>query len=307
MTVPSHPTLTPSSRWALLGLTAVVAVTCFWWMLALWPLPDEAPEWLVRTRVACFGTRVNGLPDAGGWIMLVGQPVGMLIFLIGAWGPPLRDGLAWLARHGVGRLVLGVAAVTLFVGAGAATTRVLGARGVAFDPTGGPGGSGPLIELTDPAPALDLVDQHGQRVTLHRFADRPVLLTFAFAHCETVCPFLVRNALDAAGRSEAEPVVVVISLDPWRDTPSRLPTVAARWGMGDGAHVLSGSVDEVEETLTRWKIPRIRNAANGDIVHPAVTYVVQRGRLRYQTDGRAESLVAALNRLGTAGSLASTR
>lgn len=289
--------LAPASRWALLGLAAVIVVTLFWWMLALWPLPDEAPEWLVRTRVACFGTRLDGLPDAGGWIMLVGQPLGMLIFLIGAWGASLRDGLAWLGERGAGRLLLGGTAVALVIAVTAAASRVAGARGVSFDPAGGSVAAAPLIELTDPAPALDLVDQHGQRVTLDRFADRPVIVTFAFAHCETVCPFLVRNALEAADRADPAPAIVVITLDPWRDPPSRLPAIARRWELGDGAHVLSGTVDDVEETLTRWKIPRVRNPTNGDVVHPAVTYVVHQGRLRYQTDGRRESLTAALGGL----------
>jgi hypothetical protein len=66
-------------RAAVSALVAIVAVTAAWWALALWPVGGSAPDWLLRTREVCFGATADTLPDAGGWILLVGQPAGMLI------------------------------------------------------------------------------------------------------------------------------------------------------------------------------------------------------------------------------------
>jgi hypothetical protein len=62
----------------------ILAVTVFWWAFALWPVGD-APDWLVRTRLVCFGVDGGGLPDRAGWVGLVGQPLGMLGALLVGW------------------------------------------------------------------------------------------------------------------------------------------------------------------------------------------------------------------------------
>ncbi len=287
------------ARWALAGLAAILLISAGWWALALWPLPAETPGWLLRTREVCFGSTRDGLPHAGGWVLLVGEPAGMLLFLFAAWGQEVRDGLAALRRRWTGRLLLGGAGLGLAAGLLLATLRVADARGMRFDPQGGTGRAAPLVELSGRTPALDLVDQHGAAVTLERFRGRPVLVTFAFAHCETICPLLVRQALMAAAEApRVRPAVLVVTLDPWRDTPGRLGAMAAAWQLPEGAHVLGGEVDRVERTLNAWKVPRVRNEVTGDLMHPALTYVLTPdGRLAYLTDGRPEALLQALSRM----------
>ena len=70
------------SRRDALGLSLLAAVggiTAAWWALALWPLDAGAPTWLVRTRFVCFGSSENGLPHAGGWIALIGEPIAITV------------------------------------------------------------------------------------------------------------------------------------------------------------------------------------------------------------------------------------
>jgi hypothetical protein len=43
---------------------------------------DRCAEWFLRTREVCFGASADGLPHAGGWLQLVGQPAGMLVVLV---------------------------------------------------------------------------------------------------------------------------------------------------------------------------------------------------------------------------------
>ncbi len=272
-------------------------ITAGWWALALWPLPTETPEWVLRARSACFGSTVSGLPDAGGWALLLGQPAGMLIFLFAVWGGAVTRGLEALRHRWAGRLVLAGVALVLLTGTVAAAPRVASAQGASFDPQGGDR-AGPLLELKGDAPELGLVNQQGERVTIGQFRGAPLLVSFAFAHCTTACPLLVKDMLAARRELGGAVPAVVVTLDPWRDTPSRLPSIAAAWQLPEGVHLLSGTVEEVEFVLDRWKIPRIRNQSTGEVIHPSVTYIVApNGRLAYLADGSVERVVQALERV----------
>ncbi len=280
---------------ALLALYALLVITAAWWALALWPVA-EAPAWLARTRALCFGAAPGGLPNAGGWLLLLGQPLGMTAVLLVVWGGEVRTALTRLRAHAAGRLLLGVTAIALLAGATLAAARVRTADAEPFDPVGG---YAVRTRINDPAPALGLVDQAGDSISLDRFAGRPVLVTFAFAHCQTVCPVVVHEALEAQrAAADRRPALLVVTLDPWRDTPARLPAIAAGWSLGGDAHVLSGEVSAVERVLSAWRIPRARNEATGDLSHPAVVYVVSpEGRLTYVLPGGTAALTAALRAL----------
>jgi cytochrome oxidase Cu insertion factor (SCO1/SenC/PrrC family) len=152
------------------------------------------------------------------------------------------------------------------------------------------------------APALALVGQHGDVVDIADLRGRPVLVTFAFAHCETICPVVVRHSLDAqaALRGTGDDVaVLVVTLDPWRDTPSRLPGMASSWGLpGDDAWVLSGDVASVEAALDAWDVPRQRDTTSGEVTHPSLVYIIDRdGTLAYAATGGAEALATLVRRL----------
>lgn len=280
---------------ALLALYAILLVTAAWWALALWPVA-QVPEWLARTRAMCFGSSPDGLPNAGGWLLLAGQPLGMLIVLFAVWGGEVGAAVRRLRQGAVGRALLGATVMALLVAAGLATLRVRSASGEPFDPVAG---GAALTRLNDAAPDLSLVDQHGATLSLADFAGRPVLVTFAYAHCQTVCPVVVHEALEAQrAAADLDPALLVVTLDPWRDTPSRLPSIAEGWGLGPGAHVLSGEVDAVERTLSAWRIPRVRNEANGELSHPAIVYVVSaEGRITYALPGGTAALTEALHAL----------
>jgi len=280
---------------ALAALLAILLVSAGFWALALWPMGADAPGWVARTREICFGRTPAGLPHAGGWVLLVGEPAGMLLFLLAAWGYEVRAGFLMLWRGWPGRLAIGALIVLLGVGAGAASVRVASATGTAFDPAGGRDPETAVVPVGQEAPALGLVDQGGDTVTVASLAGRPAVITFVYAHCETVCPAMVYDVLAA---SEGRAVPVIVTLDPWRDTPARLPAIAAQWQLPEGARLLSGTVEQVEFVLNRWKVPRVRNEVTGDLIHPPVAYVVdERGWLRYQTDASQDALRLALERM----------
>ena len=286
-------------NWMPIGaLGVVLAITVGWWALALWPM-DDAPAWLRLTREVCFGTAETGLPSPGGWLVLTGQPLGMLLVLFAVWGRDVREGLARLSQRVSGQLILGVCAALLVASIAGVTIRVqvADARPFATSPTEEIAVR--LNRINDRPKPFSLVNQLGDTVTLERFKGRPVLVAFAYAHCETVCPIIVNDVLNARDQLQAyDPAVLIVTLDPWRDTPSRLPSIAGRWGMTGDAFVLSGEIEQVERTLNAWRIPRVRNEKTGDLSHPSLVYIVGHdGQIAYVVNGSVPVIRAAVEAL----------
>ena len=286
------------ARAAVAALTAIVAITASWWALALWPMEADAPEWIVRTRDVCFGAGASTLPGLAGWLVLVGQPIGMIGLLIAVWGTELRAGLGLLMARTAGQMATGVV-LALIVGGLAATVARVRTSGLEVFPAGTVDLATQLTRVNDAAPAVSLIDQSGRPLHLESFRGRPLIVTFAFAHCSTVCPAAVADVL-AARRvlDDAHPVVLIITLDPWRDTPDRLQSIAESWNLTTDAYVVSGPPDDVERALNAWRVPRTRNQKTGDIVHPRMVYVVgANGRITYVVSGGAETIAAAVRAL----------
>ncbi|HLV27126.1 MAG TPA: SCO family protein [Gemmatimonadales bacterium] len=284
---------------ALAALAVILVITVGWWALALWPV-TAAPEWLLLTREVCFGTRETGLPNAGGWLVLMGQPLSMLLVLFAAWGDHVMAELRAAGRRFSGQIVLGSSAAILMAGAMGVVLRVQTANAEPFALSRTEAIAGGLTRLSDEAKPIELVNQLGDTVTLEQFKGRPVIVGFAYAHCETVCPVLVNDVLGARSQlAEQKPVVLLVTLDPWRDTPSRLPSIAKQWGVtGPDAHVLSGDPDHVERILNAWRIPRVRNEKTGDLSHPSMVYVVGTdGRIAYAVFSSQSVIRAAVEAL----------
>jgi protein SCO1 len=285
-------------------LAMIVVTTVAWWALALWPVPADGPDWVLRTRAVCFGSTDSGLPAVEGWLLLIFQPIGMTVGLFLVWGRSTREALGLLVRSLPGRLVAAVAVVVLVLGAGGATVRVASAAGAgdvlletpATSPAEHP-------RVARPAPSdLPLADQTGEPFRLDQHLGRTVLVTFAFAHCETICPVLVREVLEAQRLATElgadRPVVVILTVDPWRDPPSRLPSLARRWSLGHDAHVLSGPVDTVLAELETWDIAIERDERTGEVVHPALVYVLdQEGQVAFVATGDGRYVAELLARL----------
>jgi cytochrome oxidase Cu insertion factor (SCO1/SenC/PrrC family) len=278
---------------AVAALGIILVITAGWWALALAEMP-QAPEWLLRTRDACFGNQLGGLPSAGGWILLIGEPVGLLGILIAIAGDELRAGLRALAGQAAGRLLIGLVIGSVLAGLGGAASRVISATADRNSPV-----LGESIAVDLAAPPLSLLDQFGHRRRLTDFRGRPVLVTFAFAHCEAVCPAVIRNVL-AVRREAANAAVLIVTVDPWRDPPSRLPSIATQWGLGEDELVLGGTVGEVTATLVAWGIRADPDPRTGDVAHPATVRVID-------PDGRIGAIVSGAGREPLRRSLALIR
>jgi protein SCO1 len=143
-----------------------------------------------------------------------------------------------------------------------------------------------------------MIDQHGARLSLSGFRGQPIVVTFVFAHCQTMCPFIVAT-LKRAAREGAE--VMLVTLDPWRDTPSSLPGIARQWDLPPSFHVLSSrTVSDVLRVAELYGVTFERNEKTGDIVHPGLVFLIDAdGGLAYTFDNPPAVWVReGLRRLG---------
>jgi cytochrome oxidase Cu insertion factor (SCO1/SenC/PrrC family) len=225
----------------------------------------------------------TGLPGGAGWLMLVLAPLSLFIAIVVLWGAELSSSLRQVARRRLGQGMFAALALATIVEGVWVMQRVQTAwAAIEAIP-------GPLDEMalpqsyprqTQAAPDFTLIDQHGARVSLAAYKGRPVVLTFVFAHCQTMCPFIVAT-LKRAAPEGAE--VLLITLDPWRDTPSSLAGIARQWELPPAFHVLSSrAVPDVLRVAESYRVSFERNEKTGDIVHPGLVFLVDaQGRLAY--------------------------
>lgn len=106
--------------------------------------------------------------------------------------------------------------------------------------------------LAQPAalPAFSLVDHDGARFDRASLRDRWSLVFFGFTNCPDVCPATLAQLAAARRRVLAEgggtfPDIILISVDPERDTPAVMADFVANFG--DGIKGVTGSADEIRE------------------------------------------------------------
>ena len=86
-------------------------------------------------------------------------------------------------------------------------------------------------------PAITLVRDDGRSVSLPAELDdgRPVVLTFIYTTCTTICPMISQTLAQLQselGEDRDKSHIVSISIDPEEDTPARLRQYAKKFGAG---------------------------------------------------------------------------
>lgn len=281
---------------ALAALVVILCITAAWWALALWPAASATPGWIIRFRSVCFGAEANGLPDAVGWALLLGEPAGMIGILLVLWGGAVRRDLRWVAAHRAWRLV---AAILVILALAAFSVLVVRVVRVWISSRADYTDTGSVVHRVNRnLPPLQLVDQDGRALVPADLRGRTTLVTFLFGHCTSVCPLTVQELQAARRESGRRDVhIMVITLDPWRDTPERLPSLAAHWGLSPQDRALSGNVADVEQALDSLGVARSRNTMTGDMDHvTAVLMLDPEGRIAWRVEGSARRVAGLLAR-----------
>ncbi len=91
---------------------------------------------------------------------------------------------------------------------------------------------GTVLQSLQPAPDFELTASHGQTVSLEDFEGQLVMLYFGYTFCPDVCPATLSelsSAMEILGKQAQDVQVIMISVDPERDTPEMLAEYAAHF------------------------------------------------------------------------------
>lgn len=132
----------------------------------------------------------------------------------------------------------------------------------------------------DLVPDFTLTDQTGARVRLSQFRGQPVAVTFLYTNCPdvTACPMTTAkfSRLDALLRMEKFGHLLVVTVDPERDTPAVLKMYAEKAGADPSRwSFLTGEPAAVAEVASRFGVLYSKKA--GQILHQQAVAVVDPG------------------------------
>ena len=118
---------------------------------------------------------------------------------------------------------------------------------------------GTVLSAANPAPDFRLTDQFGKATSLADFRGKVVLLTFLYTSCPDVCPVAAnhlreaRETLDEDGGG-GDTAIVVVSVDPERDSVEAALAYSERWDMVDGWAYLTGGEDALRAVWDAYYI-----------------------------------------------------
>lgn len=126
---------------------------------------------------------------------------------------------------------------------------------------------------------FSLMDHDGRTVTNESYRGKHALVFFGFTHCKVVCPRAlgrISRALDLIGDDADRFTPLYISVDPERDTPTRMKQFLASYPRFTG---LTGTREQIDATKQAFRVFAQRKEEaeepGGYVVpHTAFTYVL---------------------------------
>lgn len=164
---------------------------------------------------------------------------------------------------------------------------------------------GTVVPSPEPVTDFTLTAHTGERVSLNDFRGKVVLLYFGYTYCPDICPTTLANlarVMDKLGRRSDEVQVVMISVDPERDTPEKLAKYVTTF---DPSFIgLTGSPAEIATVTTMMGIFYEKESGtieSGYLVNHTASILVidQEGALRlvYSLDTPDEDIASDLRQL----------
>lgn len=137
-----------------------------------------------------------------------------------------------------------------------------------------------LIEPSRPLPEFSLLDHSGAAFDNRRLKDRWSLMFFGFTHCPDVCPTTLALLAQvekklAADKQAPLPQVLLVTVDPARDTPAQLASYVKFFSPTFTG--ITGQADAVAALTRAMGVPTARvDLPGGDytVDHSAVIFVI---------------------------------
>ncbi len=162
---------------------------------------------------------------------------------------------------------------------------------------------GQVIQSTQPAPSIELDGPDGSTVRLSDYEGKVVVLYFGYTFCPDVCPTTLaklNQALGMMGDKAKDVQVIMVSVDPKRDTPEVLKEYMAHFNptfIG-----VTGDPDTIDRIATIYGVyyeVEEGSAATGYLVnHTATLMIVDRDgylKLVLPFEGTAEEVADDLS------------
>lgn len=136
--------------------------------------------------------------------------------------------------------------------------------------------SGTWLPQPRPLPELSLTDQSGRPFTLESLKGHPTLVFFGFTHCPDVCPTTLAKLARVTKTANVPGLkVLLVSVDPQRDTPEQLERYVHAFNPDFGA--VTGKPEEIERVAKEFGVAVVKvDLAGGDytVDHSAVVFLL---------------------------------
>lgn len=150
--------------------------------------------------------------------------------------------------------------------------------------------------------SASLVDQRGRTVGLDLFRGHPVLISMFYASCPDACPLLIadlqRMERELPPRIKGDLRIVLVSLDPERDTPDALQALARARQVDESRWRLLRAPAETVRDIAALLGVKYRRLPDGSFNHsPVITLLDPDGAIVVRDDaigGPHEALLRGL-------------
>jgi len=162
---------------------------------------------------------------------------------------------------------------------------------------------GQIIQSSQTAPSIELDGPNGSTVRLSDYEGKVVVLYFGYTYCPDVCPITLSKldrAMDILGDKADDVQVIMISVDPERDTPEILEEYMAHFNptfLG-----VTGDTNTIDRIATVYGV--YYEAAEGSdatgylVNHTATVMIVDKAgylKLVLPFEGTAEEIASDLD------------
>ncbi|MDZ4338745.1 MAG: SCO family protein [candidate division NC10 bacterium] len=139
----------------------------------------------------------------------------------------------------------------------------------------------------DPPRAVEdftLHDQFDKPVRLSDFRGRVAVLTFLYTSCPDVCPIIagkLRSTVESLGEAGRGIAIVVVTVDPERDTVERMRAYSEQHRMLDRWHFVTGGMQALRPVWEYYWVGTVRKDRKGEVMHQAPVHLIDRqGKIR---------------------------
>ena len=166
--------------------------------------------------------------------------------------------------------------------------------GISFAANNVPGPAGSAMRAALPSDSImqipdKFVAQDGKQFTLSNRRGHPQVVALFYSSCKYVCPLIVdsgkgiEQTLTPAERAQLR--ILLVSMDPKRDTPEVLAGLAATRKLDTKIWTLAGTDESGVRTLAALLGVRYRALENGEFNHTsALTLLDRDGRILARTE-----------------------